>query len=590
MSLNVPSQLPKVKGPYAISTARIMKVGGKEGDYQLTNFTASIVNEVRFHDGNQIQTWFDIDGRQDDGTKEGKALKQISIKATDFPSMSWVNEHWGAGPVIFPTGNATADVRTCIQLNSTPKERDIYTHTGWTVIGPNQVYLSTSGGIGPNGLDPTITVQLPNELARYTLPAPEHSIEAVSASIALSNIGPKMITWPLLLACYRAAIGPADFAMHLAGRTGTFKSEFSSLIQSHYGAKMDARHLPASWNATANALEALAYKAKNAIFCVDDFVPVGTTYQVRQLQSKADQFIRGQGNQAGRARMTDTIQMGTTFFPRGIVLSTGEDIPEGHSVRGRMLIMELSPGDIPADRLSTAQKNRHLLPLAMSQWIKWLSTFDSEATLQDIAAGFRDANLGVGHTRTPSIIGDLLATLQMFESFLAEMGAFTADLRNQMMGVATQAVLDLAANQDGYLNDADPVTSFIATLQNMFSTGVVHAKTRTGGIPQHAERWGWQQHQIHGETATYKSVGPRIGWVDHSAGEFLMDPNTISLIKKHSSGKLQVTQQTLLKRLKEANLLTRVDAGRDRNTVRITAEGHPQNVMAMDLAQIMPDN
>ena len=44
------------------------------------------------------------------------------------------------------------------------------------------------------------------------------------------------------------------------------------------------------------------------------------------------------GNQAGRARLTDTSNLQQTFYPRGVIFSTGEDTPEGHSVRARMMI------------------------------------------------------------------------------------------------------------------------------------------------------------------------------------------------------------------------------------------------------------
>jgi hypothetical protein len=46
--------------------------------------------------------------------------------------------------------------------------------------------------------------------------------------------------------------------------TGRFKSEAAALAQQHFGAGLDARHLPANWSSTGNALEALAFTAKDA--------------------------------------------------------------------------------------------------------------------------------------------------------------------------------------------------------------------------------------------------------------------------------------------------------------------------------------
>ena len=64
------------------------------------------------------------------------------------------------------------------------------------------------------------------------------------------------------------------------GATGVFKTELSALAVQHYGAGLDARHLPGSWRSTANATEALAFAAKDALLVVDDFAPAGDSYQV----------------------------------------------------------------------------------------------------------------------------------------------------------------------------------------------------------------------------------------------------------------------------------------------------------------------
>lgn len=586
-SLNVPKAVVKQNGPYTAQANRIIKTGGKDGDYDLTNFTAEIVNEIRYHDGNDITTYMEIDGRYDDKTRDGAPLPRIAIKATDFGGLNWIAEHWGARPVIFPMPNASADVRTAIQLRSNPKVRDIYTHTGWTMVNNVPTFLTATGGIHAGGLNPQITVELPNELQRYSLPAPAEDIQSIADSIQLTHLGPQSITWILLLATYRAAVGPADFAIHLAGRTGTFKSEISSLFQSHYGPKMDARHLPASWSATANALEALAYKAKNVLFTIDDFVPVGTAWQVRTLQAKADQIVRGQGNQAGRARMTDTIKMGTTFFPRGVILSTGEDIPEGHSVRGRMIIIELSPGDVEAAKLKAGQDKRQSYGRAIAQWVKWLASFDSETLHRDYAQQERDKYLGIGHSRTPSIIGELVATARLMAEWLEAIGAFQQSDRAELVRRATEAVIDAAKNQDAYLLDADPVTAFQEAIRVILTTGMGHVRTRNGGIPTNAERLGWTPQQTPGEMQTYKSNGPRLGWVDQEQNELYIDPANIQTIRRHAGGKLAITPQTLTKRLKEGGALTRTDPSRDRNTVRVTAEGHNHTVLSLALDQIL---
>lgn len=560
----------------------------KDGPAQLTNFWAEIIKESTYHDGDRTRTMLTMKGWQGD-PEEPTEFPPVTIPATDFASMSWVNEKWGMRPIIYPVSNAERDVKTAIQIASAPETEHIYTHIGWDEIDGEPIYLTTTGGIGKNGLNPTIKVQLPQELQRFAMPTPVASKEAFANSIRLVNLGPKGPMWCLLLATYRAAVGSADFAIHLAGRTGTFKSEISSLFQSHYGAGMDARHLPASWSSTANALECLAYRAANALMTVDDFVPVGTSWAQRSLQAKADQFIRGQGNQSGRSRLTDTSNMQTTYYPRGIVLSTGEDIPEGHSVRARMMIVELAPGDIDAAKLTAAQALRNTYAVAMADWIKWLAETGYGRTLKTMANDIRDRHIGTGHSRTPPIIGDLVATLHLLCAYAVDRGFFTDE---QLVPIRNKAEEDIVAQgqrQAEYLTSADPINSILETIRNLLNQQQAHVKTKSGGIPQDPTKYGWTVQQGQGELPTYKSNGPRIGWIDADENGFYLDPSSLPLLKKHSGGKIAVTEQTLMKRLKEAGKLTKTDTARQRNTVRMNVENHNHNCLCMALDEVMDD-
>src|SRR5439155_20019622 len=115
-------------------------------------------------------------------------------------------------------------------------------------------------------------------------------------------------------------------------------------------------HLPASWRSTANAIEALAFAAKDSILVVDDFAPSGDAYAVARLHKEADALLRAQGNAAGRQRMRADATLRPHRPPRGLLLSTGEDVPRGQSLRARLLILELVAGDIDVSRLGACQR------------------------------------------------------------------------------------------------------------------------------------------------------------------------------------------------------------------------------------------
>lgn len=578
---------------------------GKEGVDQLTNFAPRIKKELVYHDGSKQATHLVIDGmirddEVDDATgepkfPEGKPLPEITVPATDFAGLGWVAEQWGMSPIIYPHSGAERDLRTAIQVASKPDREHIYTHTGWINIKGKPYYMTMSGGINEKGLDKTLKVELPTELTRYLLPEPEDNRDAFLDSLRLVNIGDQggetMTTlWPLLLSTYRAAVGPADFGLHLAGRTGTFKSEVSSLFQSHYGAGMDARHLPASWSSTGNAIEHLAYTAKNALMVLDDYVPTGTAYHVRSLQKTADQIFRGQGNQAGRSRLTDISKMQVTYYPRGIVLSTGEDVPEGHSMRGRMLIMELMPGSIDKTKLSQAQAKREQYSKAMADWVKWLAATNSAEALNKEAGQIRDKNLEVGHSRTPATIGQLLATLNLLRRYAVEDKQWLRpEVWDTVQKSAEAAVMKAANNQTSFLEAADPVQAALDTIRLLLGAGMAHVKTKNGGIPEDAEKYGWKKEQAAGEMASYRMQGPRIGWIDPDKGEFYLDANCITLLKKHSGGKIAITAQTLQKRMKESGIISRCDDQRQRNTIRVSCEGHQRQVLCMHIDDVFDE-
>ena len=151
--------------------------------------------------------------------------------------------------------------------------------------------------------------------------------DAIGASLRLLEMAGDQVTVPSYCAIWRAVLGRCDTSLHLVGSTGAGKTELVALAQQHFGAGMDSRNLPGSWMSTDNALEAQAFVAKDALLVVDDFCPTGSQYAIQLLHRKADRLFRGQDNAAGRGRLRADGTPRPTKPPRGMVLSTGEDVP-----------------------------------------------------------------------------------------------------------------------------------------------------------------------------------------------------------------------------------------------------------------------
>lgn len=573
---------------YQVEHNKVYKIDDEGERTCLSNFVARIVKETRLVDGFNTETTLTLEGELSEGDKEtrGTKLPAVDVPASSFAGMQWVMGAWGVRAIIFPGSSIKEELRTWIQLNSQPTINVIYRSIGWTEVDGKRAYLHAGGAIKEDGNDPRISIRLPIELSRYNLTTKEKPKDAFLASLKLTDLAQKNVAWPMWAATYAPLYGPVDFAMHLTGRSGTFKSEMISLFQSHYGKEMDARHLPGSWSSTANALEAQSYYAANAPFVIDDFVPVGTSWQVRAYQTNADKIIRAQGNQSGRARLTDTSSLQTAYYPRGIIFSTGEDTPEGHSVRGRMLIMELSPGDIKADVLSANQANRFRYSAAVVERIKDLCK--DPVDLNERSETLRNQNIDMGHSRTPPMLGRLIATGENMLEWAAAKKYITHAEKTKLGIEMTESILIAGRDQQRHLETADPVEIFRASLRQVLGGNKAHLRKLNGGIPRKPTMLGWTEENSYGDVPSYKSHGPCIGWIDWDDGEMYIEVNTgYNAVKKEAGQELALTKQTLFKRMKDAGALTRTDEARQRNTIRITAENHPRQVIAMSVAEVL---
>lgn len=314
-----------------------------------------------------------------------------------------------------------------------------------------------------NGPVDGIEVALPPQLAgcELRLPsAPESRARAVRATLGMLDLAPEPITFPLVAGIYRAALAEVDFSLFLTGRTGVFKTALAALAQQHFGARICPGALPGNFSSTGNALELLAFHAKDALFVVDDLAPAGRTRDCK-LQAVAERLFRAAGNGQGRSRMGGDGCLQPQRAPRGLVLGTGEEIPAGQSIRARMLILEVAPGDVRIDVLTACQHaaSAGLFATTMGGFVRWIAG-DYEmiqARLRERAAELRaQLQTGASHVRTPGIIGELQAGFEVFTSFAVDAGAITATQRDDLVARCWQALRRVALQQGAYLQAADP--------------------------------------------------------------------------------------------------------------------------------------
>jgi hypothetical protein len=508
--------------------------------------------------------------------------------------MDWPIERMGPAAITFP--NQREYARTAIQSFSlSAKERCIYTHSGWRKVGDRWIFLHGGGAIGGDGPVSDIDVRLIGPMRHFNLCLPsgiEQLASAVKASLRLLRLGPPAISYPLLAATCRAVFGEADFAMHLVGETGAFKSELAALYQQHFGPTMSRLNLPSSWSSTGNSLEVLAFQAKDALLVIDDFAPQGSASDVARYHAAADRVFRAAGNHAGRGRLDSTAKLRESKPPRALILSTGEDIPRGQSVRARIIILELLKGAIRANVLTECQTDARagLYTMAMGAFLQWFAGRYEEvrAAFERLVSKYRSlALLDAAHARTPEIVANLQAAFELYLDSAVYAGALVASERVRLASACWEALSETAAAQAKHQAATEPTARFLALLRECLTSGRAHLQTTKAGVPDRSpESCGWRF-----DNQSWKSQGACIGWVD---GENIyLEPTVaygvIQMMARDMNEPFETSPQILKKRLSEKGLLASVEPKHETLTVRRSIAGSTKSVLCFLRSTLLPE-
>lgn len=581
--LTMPAQQPRApreQCPYRDDGHGIV-MQTKDGEIALTNFSARITSIVTRHDGSSDpKSEFELE------VSTGASKRKIFVGAKEFGEMKWPLEQLHTDGYIHPDRNASSHARAAIMLfskNPEPARKTIHTHTGWIQVGDTHAYLHGGGAIAA---DPelSVDVELHPALARYSLPAPPQGADlalSVRASLKVLELASDRLTFPAFCAVWRAVLGHCDSAVFIVGPSGTFKSELAALLQQHFGAGLDKFHLPANWSSTKNALELLAFACKDALLTIDDFAPCGSLNEVNALHGAADRIFRAQANHSGRQRSSKDSNVGESRPPRGMILSTGEDIPRGHSLRARLIIDEVSPGDIDPHKLTQCQRDARdgVYARACAGFIRWLCEGDRIATIQkgmrEKIAELRDrAALSQIHRRTPEAVANLAIGLLHFIEFAIDTKVLTPSEADALWKRGWNAIGESAQRQAAHQVDNEPAKRFLDLLMSSIASGGAHLAGANGNAPVDPDdaqddtpvACGWRRHSP--SALTWEPQGLRIGWVDN--GEIYLDPDASYQAAQRAAGgggdALVIAAATLRKRLRERGFLQGVSDEKDQRT------------------------
>jgi hypothetical protein len=256
-------------------------------------------------------------------------------------------------------------------------------------------------------------------------------------------------------------------------------------------------------------------------------------------------------------------------------------------LRARLWTVEVGREAVNFDRLRECQRSARagLFAESLAGFVKWLAR-DLPARRDHLGAEVerRRAELSGtgGHARVPTMVADLLATLDLVLSFASGAGAVTTEEADVFRARGRMALLATAAAQAEYQRDSDPAARFVALLTSVLSSGRAQIADHNGRQPNDttAAAAGWRK-----DGAEWRPQGRRIGWLD---GDTLyLEPGSslaeVVRLADEQGQPLLITERTLWKQLHEAGHLADTDrsGARLRYKIRITLEGVRREVIAV---------
>lgn len=485
-------------GPYLMRPEGIWKRSttdeGRPTSRKLCNFSAKITSCVRVIDLDRERSEWEL------AVTVNGASRVVRVPAEEFRPMRWVS---GIGPNAIMEPGAELLLPHAIQTVSAPvPERKVYAFTGWHKIEESWVYLHGGGAIGAAGALPGINCELTAEVRRFVLPRPlEGDALKAAVQVVLDHLMLRpAVTVPVVSAAFRAAIGgECNGSLYLGAEQESGKTFWASGGQQYFGASMDDRHPPASVRSTSSlhVVRAMA-QAGDALFLYDDLKIRGIVGDDARLVDRVEHVVRARFSNTGRNVAGRDGSVISEPPPRCYPIITGEVLPPGHSLRSRMLIIEVPDRQVTSESTRLAEHARQgTLAAAMASFLRWLAPQldDVRATVaRDAAEEARQLRARTKLQRAVDLAADLLAGLRCFLRFAREDGALEAPAAADLLDRCREELEALTAAQARHQAEQDPALRFLELLVDALAAGDCHLRhPKDNGEPPSSHLLGWHQ-------------------------------------------------------------------------------------------------
>lgn len=462
---------------------------------------ACIVGEISDEDGTTV---YEVVGR----TIRNRTFhfEIDAAKLGDPRAVSAVfNNYCGATSVIY----AGMEKHLAPSLRSFTDEHDLrhgrrFKRVGWTQDGKEFIIP----GIEPDD----VVMALSRDLA-YRVEAPELSDSGTltpEVQTALETLLAAHKTSLTTVALAHSLLAPLanicgwrddKFALFIAGRTGSFKTSWASMLMCLFGDfSNEDKLLKFGMGGTNNALMAYTASACDVPLLIDNFKP-GTGNGQKDAQSLIHGVI--EGGEKKRLNRDGTMRDGKEIhcWP----LLTGEDVLDDAAAIARMIIVAArwDGGDNP--NLTAVQGMAHLLPQVGGAWLQWLMSDEARAIAREIKPRFYprrsqwNATLQAAHPDMVNIsrVASSLALLECTWDIALRCPALRATLQRHEKDFAS-ALNEAAMGMGNYAAQTHEANRYMSAVSAMVLSGRGYLAEKNQDADKEDRRafLGWQDNEF----------------------------------------------------------------------------------------------
>jgi hypothetical protein len=442
----------------------------------LTNFTARIVAETDLNDGDTTDEQYTILAQC------GTRTRRIEMRRCEFEgdtALSRIVAALGARARVNPKAQARYVIDAIKACSHHITAHTLYTHTGWV----EGCYLFENGVVTAEGWQEATSTtasraHLPRRLTRYRLnPHPDGSLtEALAVLEDMLELAPSSVVVPVLAGVLLAPVLeslaiPAPM-IHVYGPTGSHKTSLCCALMSLMGEFVPA-YPTDTWTSTANSVQRLGWHLKDAPMLLDDY---------KAANVKANQvtfLLQNYGDGMARGRLDANSEARNAYPVRAVLISSGEDQPEGESsTLARILSVDLPRGVVQRSRLTNVQRDAphiHHLTIAYLRWLAATPQTDiherHRQTRASILTRLEQTEHATNAGRVASNVAALYIAWQTFGRFLEDQGHWSPERVAAWLRQCKRELVHLAQRQIDLTTTERYSQVFLETVRELIASG-----------------------------------------------------------------------------------------------------------------------